>query len=89
MAAPRKRQQPIGQLRAEIGCFLRFAQHRSESVVLDSHLYEFDVACYNRQEVVEVVGNPAGELANCFEPLRLCKLVLALNQSFLNPFSVG
>src|SRR4029079_5949662 len=47
-------------------------------VVLDGQIDELEVSDDHRQKVVEVMGNAAGELADCFHLLGLLKLRLSL-----------
>ena len=73
--AARKRQQLIGQLCAAFGGRAHIAEALREPAVDtrrgESFFQKADIAEHHGQEVVEVMGNPGGELADGFEPLHL------------------
>jgi hypothetical protein len=75
--APRKAEELAGQRRAALGCPLDRGNRALRSrVVADPLLEDVQAAADDHQEIVEVVCDAAGQLAECIELLRLRKLLL-------------
>ncbi len=76
-AAAREGQQPIGQPRAHQRRVVGAGQQVALLVALDFHLEQLEIAGDDRQQVVEIMGDAAGQLADRLHALRLAqRLVL-------------
>ena len=70
-------QQALGERRAALGTLQRAVdQPRGPRIVGDVLAQQVEVAQHGHQQVVEVVGDPAGELADGLHLLRLPQLLL-------------
>ena len=74
-----EREQLPGERRRAIACRLNLQQIQTQRILV-RHLVEHQVgvAENRRQQVVEVVGDAAGQLSDCFHLLRLAQLLLEL-----------
>ena len=81
--APGERQQLAGQLRRPLGAVDGVLQPLAGPLVVgDRALQQVEVAADHLQQVIEVVGDPAGQLAHRLQPLGVA-------QPLLGPFPVG
>jgi hypothetical protein len=87
--APRKSQQLIGELRTQEGRVLRFLEQCLLLIAIELQFEELMVAGDDEQQVVEVVGDAAGELTDSLHLLGLRQAPLALPQRFLDVLAVA
>ena len=76
---PRERQQPLRQRRAALGALQRAVdQPVQPRIVGDALAQQIEIAHHRHQQIVEVVRDAAGELADGLHLLRLPQLLLRL-----------
>ncbi len=73
--APLEGQQLLRQLGAVIGRILRLAQQDAQFLIVEPSLDHLEIAADDGEEVVEVVGDAAGQLAHRLHLLGLAQLL--------------
>ena len=72
LLTPREGQHPLGQHRAALRALNRVVEQRHEFGIVGQALaHQFEAAEHDHQQIVEVVGDPAGELPDRLHFLRL------------------
>ena len=74
-----KRQQLVGQRRRSLASVIGLLEDWLRGIACgEKNFREGDIALYDRQKIVEVVGNPAGQLAKRFELARAPQFIFHL-----------
>ena len=79
-AAPAERQEPAGEPRTHAGGLFGPADEITIHLVFKSHVEQLEIAGDDCQQIVEVVREAAGQLADRFHLLRLSQLPFGLAQ---------